>query len=273
MTTPAPAPPRSARAIGRKSGDWADAAGPGVVRRGPPARLAGNQEGNRAGVAGGRTGPPTRGGGCRRPPHRAGVVRRRCARVRRGRAGPLAPRPRRPAGRRGAALGQAALAGTGRAAASALPLRHGGRIQDAVRDAVAAQVGAARGRVGLASALPEDPAAARRRRRAGDDRRPAARAHPAARRSGARAADLQAGLRSAARHALAAAVLRPGAGAGRHAQAVAPRPVVRGRRGQLDRRRGALSGRARSPAAGFVADRRGGAAAARQTARDRPARG
>ena len=226
-----------------------------------------------AGAAGGRARAQARGIRGRRAAHPPRVVRRRPHRVRQGRSAPMAPRARRQARRSGATMGEAALARNGGAAASALPLRHDRRLQDAGGAAAAAQVRTARGSGGVAAPIREDPDPSRRRRRARDDRRASARADPAARRSRARAPHRETGLRPAAGDAAAEAVLRDAPGADGQREVAAPRPVVRGRGGQLDRGRSALPGRDRSAAPRLLADGRGGAARTGQARLDRQARG
>jgi len=98
----------------------------------------------------------------------------------------------------------------------------------------------------MAAPLHKDPVHVRRRRRAGDDERATPRSDPTARGPGARAADLEARLRSAAGSAGARRVSRVARGTKRDPERPAPQSGIRGRRRQLDRGRGAVSGEARS---------------------------
>ena len=218
-------------------------------------------------------GAQARGSRGRRSAHRTRMVRRRSDRVRFGRAAPVAARARRQTGGSGAALGQTALDRAGRTAASALPLRDDRRIQGAGGAGVTAQVRSTRRPVGLAAAVREDSHPARRRRRARDDRRPPARRillrddpehEPPIAKLGF---DLLLAMPPPKRFS---EMIRARSA---NVKVAPPRPVVRGRRGQLDRGRGALPGRDRSPAPSVVIDGRGSAARARQARLDRQARG
>ena len=150
------------------------------------------------------------------------------------------------------------------------PLFHfgmAGGFKTPASTSIPAQVGAARGPRGVAAAVPEDPAAVRRRRRARDDRRtpPSGASCCGTIQSGNRRSRGSASTpcwqcRAPKRFSEADPLAR------RQREVAAARPVVRGGGRQLDRGRGALPGRRRSPAPRHVADRR------RSTARSREAR-
>src|SRR5262245_52522340 len=204
-------------------------------------------------VAGGRNRAPRGGGGGGGAPDRR---RRRGGRRDRLRGGPARSDPpgrARPPGPRSASPREALLVRAGPATVALCSLRHGGRSSHVASARGAPRVDWTPGKARLATPVHQASPHVRGRPRARDRGRSAPRSHPPPAGPGNRAPDRRPRIRRPPGRALTRAVPRAGAPPRGACQGASAGSVVRGRRGELDRGRGAVPGADRAAAFGALA--------------------